>query len=693
MARLIVKSPYIQCGKQNADGYLRYIATRERVEIIPDDRPPTRKQEQLIAKLVKDFPDVKELLEYDDYVQKPTKANASPLITLVLEEHWKKVQQTDGYMQYIATRPRAERLGDHGLFGDADHVDLDEAMSELEHYTGNVWTHILSLHREDAERLGYDNAQAWRALLRAHRNDIAAAMHIPPQDFRWYAAFHDEGDVCERRRGRMQRAKRSGSRTIGGPQRSGPGNGNAATGHHPHVHMMAWSVKPGQAHLDRDGIRQMKSQLTNDIFQQELLHVYEQKSVSRDELVKETRKVMLQLSRQMRETVCEHTRAEQMIWKLSQQLGEVKGKKSYGYLPRPMKRQVDEIVDQLEQIPVVNECYQKWWELQCQVNEFYSGKKQQRPPLSKQKEFRAIRNAVIREAENIRLGKITFEDEKMEERGEWVDNWEVSYDCLQLRARIEDRKLPLVQRDEAVEDLERLAEYGDAHAQYFLGLLYRDGGLLLPDAEQAAYWLELAAKRNLPAAQYALGKLYLSDDPEVHDVDDGIQWLERAAQNGNTDAAYRLGKEYLTGKSVQKDTVKAAEYLRCAADQNHPWASYLLGKLYLTGNGIHKDAEAAWNCFRMADAYGHPNAQYILERQDQWHQPQLLMTVSRLLYHMSNIFRDNAPTASAQPRLHIDRKRMQELQELRIALGHQPDDHEEEQTQTQTWGGMTMKGR
>ena len=656
MARLIVKSPYIKCGgNQGADGYMRYIATRERVEIIPDDRPPTRKQEQLITKLMKDFPDVKELLEYEDYTAHPTKAHASSLITLALEEHWKQVQQTDGYMKYIATRPRAERLGDHGLFGDADRVDLDAAMSELEHYTGNVWTHIISLHREDAERLGYNNAQAWRALIRAHRNDIAAAMHIPPQDFRWYAAFHDEG-------------------------------------HHPHVHMMAWSVKPGQAHLDRDGIRQMKSQLTNDIFQQELLHVYEQKSVSRDELVKETRKVMLELSQQMRETVCEHTQAEQMIRRLSQQLGDVKGKKSYGYLPRPMKRQVDEIVDHLERVPIVNECYQKWWELQCQVNEFYSGKKQQRPPLSKQKEFRAIRNAVIQEAENIRLEKLTFEDEKMEERGEWVDNWEVSYECLRLRARIEDNKLPLDQRDEAAEDLERLAEYGDVHAQYFLGLLYRDGGLLLPDAEQAAHWLKLAAKRDLPAAQYALGKLYLSDDPEVHDVDDGLRWLERAVRNGNPDAAYRLGKEYLMGKSVQKDAAKAAEYLRHAADQNHLWANYLLGKLYLTGNGVPKDEEAAWNCFRMANAFGHPYAQYILERQEQWRQPQLLLTVSRLLYHMSNIFRDNAPTAPAQPRLHIDRKRMRELQELRIALGHQPDDHEEEQTQTQTWGGMTMKG-
>ena len=635
MARLIVKSPYIKCGgSQGADGYLRYIATRERVEIIPDDRPPTCKQEQLITKLVKDFPDVKELLEYEDYTVHPTKANASSLITLALEEHWKQVQQTDGYMQYIATRPRAERLGDHGLFGDAGHVDLDAAMSELEHYTGNVWTHILSLRREDAERLGYDNAQAWRALLRAHRNDIAAAMHIPPQDFRWYAAFHDEG-------------------------------------HHPHVHMMAWSVKPGQAHLDRNGIRQMKSQLTNDIFQQELLHVYEQKSVSRDDLIRETRKVMLELSRQMRETVCEHTQAEQMIWKLSRQLGEVKGKKSYGYLPRPIKRQVDEIVDQLERIPVVNECYQ-----------------QPRPPLSKQKEFRAIRNAVIREAENIRLGKITFEDEKMEERGEWVDNWEVSYECLRLRGRIEDNKLPLAQRDEAAEDLAQLSESGDVHAHYFLGLLYRDGGLLLPDAEQATHWLARAAKRNLPEAQYALGKLYLSDDPEVHDTDNGIQWLERAAQNGNTDAAYRLGKEYLTGKSVQKDTVKAAEYLRYATDQNHPWASYLLGKLYLTGQNVKQDRERAWAYFYESAEQGNEYADFFLEHFDQARRPNVFLSATRLLHHLGQIFRENSVPPAAPVGQRVDRKLRRKIQEKKIAMGHKPDDHEE--APRQDMGGMTM---
>ena len=194
MAGLIVKSPYLKCGGgSSVSGYLRYIGTRERVEILPDDRPPTRKQEQLITKLTKDFPEARELGEYSDYKDKPTKANASVFITRTLEENWSQVQQSDGYMKYIATRPRAERLGDHGLFGDEETVNLEQAMQELDQYNGNVWTHILSLKREDAARLGYDNAKAWRNLLRANRNDIAAAMNIQPNHFRWYAAFHDEG--------------------------------------------------------------------------------------------------------------------------------------------------------------------------------------------------------------------------------------------------------------------------------------------------------------------------------------------------------------------------------------------------------------------------------------------------------------------------------------------------------------------
>lgn len=604
MARLIVKSPYIKCGGgKSAGGYLKYIATRERVEIIPDDRPPTNKQEQFIAKLVKDFPDAKELMEYEDYTAHPTKASASALITLTLEENWDKVQSMEGYAKYIALRPRAERLG-------------------------------------------YDHADAWRTLLRTHRNDIAAAMKIPPENFRWYAAFHNEGN-------------------------------------HPHVHMMAWSAKPNQAYLSKDGIRQIKSTLTNQIFRQELLHVYEQKSKSRDEMVAEARKAMLELAKAMREMTCIHPEAEQMIWDLSRQLGQVGGRKTYGYLPKPMKKLVDEIVDQMARLPTVDACYQTWWELQCQVEDYYSeGKKRLRPPLSQKKEFRQIKNAVIREAEHIRMNKFSFEDEEMQDDGERISAYDMSYECQDLQGVANDESFPLEERDEAAEQLGQLAEDGDAYAQYIIGTAYRDGGLLIPDTAKAQKLLERAAEQDLDAAQYALGKLYLSDDADVHDPVKGIYWLKRSADNGSDYAAYRLGKEYLSGKNTIKDAETAASYLRQAADNGSAYAQYLLGKLTLMGEGVPKDMDAAYEWFAAARDNGHTYAEFFMKRMERGEQepPSVLLSATRLLYHMGNIFRDNAPAPAANG-VQIDRKRLAQLRQKRVALGHKPDDHEPEQQQ------------
>jgi hypothetical protein len=497
VARLIVKSPYYKCGGNTSlSGYLRYIAMRERVELLPDDRPPTRKQEQLISKLTKDFPDSKTLYEYEDYAAKPTKFNASALITMVLESNWDKLSTIEGYAGYIATRPRAERLGSHGLFGDEDGVDLESAMSELEQYTGNVWTHIISLKREDAERLGYNNAKAWRNLLRTHRNDIAAAMNIPPNDFRWYAAFHDEGE-------------------------------------HPHVHMMAWSAKPGQAYLSRDGIRQIKSELTNDIFKQELLHLYEQKSNSRDELVQEARKFMLELVQVMKEGICDHPEAERLMMELAMQLKVVKGKKSYEYLPKPQKKLVDRIVDEMERLPSVRDCYDQWLILQGKVDGYYHGKERKRVPLSQQKEFRQIKNEVIKEAENIRQCNLSFEDKGVEQESEPEEFRNTSYNYENLRNAIRDEGLTLEERGDAVDEMNLLAKSGDRYAQYLMGKLWRDGPLLTPDWVNARYWFQKSAEQGHPYAQYMLGKLYLMGQGVEYDKELGAYWLNRASEQGN----------------------------------------------------------------------------------------------------------------------------------------------------------------
>ena len=650
MARLILKSPYLKCDNDSSvSGYLRYIGTRERVELLPDDRLPTRKQEQLVRKLVKDFPSSKKLDEYSDYEAKPTKANASTFITRALEENWSAVQQSDGYMKYIATRPRAERLGDHGLFGDEDGVDLEKAMRELDYYTGNVWTHIISLKREDAARLGYDSANAWRNLLRANRNDIAAAMNIPPNHFRWYAAYHNEGD-------------------------------------HPHVHMMAWSTVPEEAYLTKEGIRQIKSRLMNQIFKQEMLHTYEQKSQSRDELVRETRRAIRRLTREMAQSICSAPEIGQKMEQLATQLETVKGKRSYGYLPKSVKKTVDEVVDKLEELPVVRECYDQWCVLQSEVDSYYHDKPREKKKLSQEKEFRQIKNAVIQEAERIRLGEITFEeadltghDEPEQVRGE-------SYACWELRQIIRDASLPLADRDGAAEELERLADWGDPHAQYLMGQLCRDGPLLIPDSLRAKHWLTQAAKRNLPESQYALGKLLLSDDLEIRDPDEGIRWLKQAAENGNHFAAYRLGKEYLKGEVMHKDSAKAVELFTRSAKAGNQYAQYLLGKLYLTGQGVTRDQAQSVDWFSRSAAQGNQYAQFFLERQSDLHPPSVMLAATHLLYHMSRIFENHSlPQSSAG--LHIDRKRRQQLRGKRIALGHKPDDHEEGQSQS-----MTMKG-
>ena len=644
MARLILKSPYLKCdGNHSVSGYLRYIGTRERVEILPDDRPPTRKQEQLITKLAKDFPNNKELDEYSDYEAKPTKANASAFITSVLEENWSAVQQSDGYMKYIATRPRAERLGDHGLFGDEDGVDLEKAMRELDYYTGNVWTHIISLKREDAARLGYDSANAWRNLLRANRNDIAAAMNIPPNHFRWYAAYHNEGD-------------------------------------HPHVHMMAWSTVPEEAYLTKEGIRQIKSRLMNQIFKQEMLHTYEQKSQSRDELVRETRRAIRRLTREMAQSICSAPEIGQKMEQLAGQLEVVKGKKSYGYLPKSVKKTVDEVVDRLEKLPVVRECYEQWRILQNEVDSYYHDKPREKKKLSQEKEFRQIKNAVIQEAERIRLGDITFEDADLSDHDEPEQVRGESYDCWELRQIIRDDSLPLEDRDGAAEELERLADRGDAHAQYLMGQLYQGGPLLIPNSQKAKHWLTQAAEHGLPEAQYALGKLFLSDDMEVRDPDEGIRWLKQAAQSGNHYAAYRLGKEYLTGEVVTKDIVKAVEWFSQSAEADDQYAQYMLGKLYLTGQGVTHDQTQAMVWFSRSAAQGNQYAQFFLERQNALRPPSVMLAATRLLYHMSRIFEAHSLPRSGAG-LHVDRQLRRKIQEKKIAMGHKPDDHEEQQSE------------
>lgn len=408
-----------------------------------------------------------------------------------------------------------------------------------------------------------------------------------------------------------------------------------------------------------------------------MLHIYEQKSQSRDELALQARKAMSDLVREMQNGICNHPEAEQLIMELSQQLESVHGKKQYGYLPKKLKTLVDEIVDQMERLPVVAECYARWLELQGQVQSYYSGNAASRLPLSQQKEFRALKNAVIQEAERVRCGEITFEDADMQQDEPEDDRW-ASNEYWYLRYATCDDTLSLDERSDAVAGMIKLAENGDSYAQHLLGKLYRDGIAVIPDWVEARYWFQQAANQNLNVSQYALGKLCLTNDVEVRDQEQGLRWLKAAAQNGSHYAAYRLAKEYFKGEITEKNVPEALEYLSRGAQAGNPFAQYMLGKLYLTGKDVPADKAQALYWLTLSADQGNQYAQFFLARQSQFNPPSVMLAATRLLHHMGNIFRDHSLPPKNPQGMQIDSKRRRRLTEKRIAMGHKPNDHEEQ---------------
>ena len=342
---------------------MKYIATREGVEVLTGKGPATEKQKEMVAKLLKDFPDVRDSFEYEDYKQAPTLHTASALISAALDSHMQNLQSENGYLKYIATRPGAEKHGAHGLFGREENTDLTAAIHDLTAHDGNVWTIIYSLHREDAERLGYNNAAAWRKLLVSQQNKFAEAFHIPASALHWYAAYHDADT-------------------------------------HPHIHMMIWTDQ--ETVLKRDSVVKLRSVMTNSIFQAELENLYIRKDAAYKDVTEAARAVMHDLVDCM-ESVSEPPASIQgKLLELALELRTTSGKKQYAYLKKPLKDMVDSIVDELEKLPEVAAYYSVWNGLRDTLEGYYKNRPRQHNPLSQQKEFRAIKNAIIQEAERLR---------------------------------------------------------------------------------------------------------------------------------------------------------------------------------------------------------------------------------------------------------------------------------------------------
>lgn len=388
MPRIIMKSPYIKPNsKTHIGNYISYIATRDGVEMADSTQKfmeATEKQKQIIKKLISDYPDSKNLYEYQDYLDKPNRGNADELILRIAEAHAELFGDREKYISYIAQRPRVEKISSHGLFTDGGvPIVLSDVQKEVAESKSNVWTHIISLKREDAERLGYNNAKAWMNLIRSQRNMIAENMKIAPENFRWYAAFHNEG-------------------------------------HHPHIHMIAYSTKPNEAYLTEKGIENIKSNLAKVIFRQDLISIYQKQTEHRDRLRAEARDIVEDLVSKINSEIYISASIQHKLLELADRLSKTKGKKVYGYLKPDVKAIVDSIVDELANDNRIKKLYDLWYEQKENTIRTYTDEMPDRIPLAQNKEFKSIKNAVIKEALKLNL------TEDVVEKSENSDNESVS---------------------------------------------------------------------------------------------------------------------------------------------------------------------------------------------------------------------------------------------------------------------------
>lgn len=373
MPRVIFKCPHVKGGTPKATAHLGnavdYIATRKGVQRIDPGKmnlPATENQVRMVERLVREFPLCKGLEEYADYQESPTRGNASEFITRAVEDNLDQIAKMENYVDYIAKRPRAQRFGSHGLFTGSDEpLTLSKIQNEVAHHPGTVWLPVISLKREDATRLGFDSAEKWKDFLSSYSVEMAKAMKIPLDQFRWYAAFHDQS-------------------------------------HHPHIHMVCYSADSKSGYLTEHGIKRIKSGLAKEIFRNDLTEIYEKQTQRRDSLNQDSQKVLRQLIQQMQDGTLSNERIEQLMLELAKQLKNTSGKKQYGYLKPSVKSLVDEIVDELERDERVAAAYNLWYEMREEVLRTYKDDLPERIPLSRQKEFKRIKNIVIQEA--VRLG-------------------------------------------------------------------------------------------------------------------------------------------------------------------------------------------------------------------------------------------------------------------------------------------------
>ena len=574
MSKLILRCNYLKNSPPaHLANYINYIGTRDGVEKVGSTTallPATAKQKELIADILTKIPDAKRMHEYHDYVQRPTRENASEFITQALENNLDIIAKKKNYIDYLANRPGVEIIGTHGLFSnEGDPIVLSRVAEEVANHTGVIWTNVISLRREDAERLGYDSAAQWQALLRSRVQLLCENYKIDSRNLKWYAAFHNES-------------------------------------HHPHVHMVVYSTNPSEGYLTTKGINAMRSVYAHDIFRQDFISIYEKTTEQRDRLKEQAENSLLFLLQKMQKGICHNPRIAEQMQLLSKRLQNTGGKKVYGYLKADVKAIVNTIVDELAKEKCVAECYREWQKCRDEIQHYYKDTDIERIPLSQQKELKSIKNMVIREAVRFGEGYLYLEEADTEDEITYYAKWTNRY--KEARGYLYGTAESEADEEAAYEIMLEEAEAGNAYAMHDMGKIYAQGIGAQASREQAEEWygkslntlLLLEETQERVYLEYRIGKMYQYGLGTEENPEEAVRWFHKAAEKGHIYACYSLAMLYLRGQGVERDDGRAYGLFLRSYDGGNPYAAYELGKLCEAGSGMIRNPEKAQNYYRAA---------------------------------------------------------------------------------------------
>jgi TPR repeat protein len=644
LPKLIVTSRYLKSGsgkKKQLYHYVKYIATREGSVPIPnanETAPATKSQQELISSLLHDFPDSKELFEYEDYQKNPTIKNGSALISVILDRNMDRLTSRENYVGYLANRPGTVKFGSHGLFSQSDEpINLEKVAKDIANHGGNVWTHVVSLRRDNAQAMGYDNLKAWRELVKRQISNIAKNQKIDMANLKWYAAFHDKKT-------------------------------------NPHVHIIVYSTNEREGFLTNHGIEKIRSGFANDIYADELHHLYAQQTDLRNQMKKESEQLMKQLADNISQNDVDNAELIDLVAKLHEQLNSSKGKKVYGYLKADVKKTVDEIFIRLAENESIQKMYSLWCEMEQQKHDVYSSARVQFPKLADNKEFKSVKNMIIQTVLDMNSPVVDIEIEEPEltektddditdippqidefDNAIYFDNDDMAANGFSCSSKISPKEPDdspkskyylkwsnaykeacklIYNKQSKLEDFQKAEQLllnesgaGNVLAIHDLGKLYSTEKIGAKDEEKSfAYYnealqgfmeIELDSDFMFPYEPkfdgqiikpvnmrsyvwYRIGKMHCYGLGTEQDHAQSFEWFLKSDQEGNKFAQYSLANLYYYGNGVEKDLSQAFLWYQKSASQGQPYASYAAAQMYSKGEYVAENKETAQRYYKAA---------------------------------------------------------------------------------------------